>query len=117
VHTSSDISEFRLKSKSPGLHPCNIAGTFIIPSMPDQKPRLEDEKSTKRVRFLEKLNPKATPWTVARSAMLYGAVAAVFILIVKRFNPSWQDLHWLAFVGLVLLGAGVGAIHEWQWED
>ena len=69
---------------------------------------------TSECRFLEKLNPKATPRTVVRTAFIYGALAAVLVLVVRHFIPNWQHMHWLAFVGLVLLGAGVGAICEWQ---
>jgi hypothetical protein len=65
---------------------------------------------------LEKLNPNATPRTVARAAVIYGAIAAVLVLIVRHFNPNWQQhMHWLVYVGLVLLGAGVGAVSEWQY--
>ena len=86
--------------------------------MRGQKPTLNYETPTKRVRFLEKLNHNATRWTVARAAILYGAITAVLILVVRHFNPNWQHLHWLAFVGLVLGGAAVGAISEWQetWD-
>jgi len=95
-----------------GIQP--MFAQWYTQSVVPRNPKLDYETPPKRVRFLEKLNPKATPRTVVRTAFIYGALAAVLVLVVRHFIPNWQHMHWLAFVGLVLLGAGVGAICEWQ---
>ena len=62
--------------------------------------------------LLEKRNPKATPGSALRHALITGAVgAAVFFFGFKpRFVEAWPVMLpiWC------LLCAGVGALWEWQ---
>jgi len=82
--------------------------------MPDQKPKL-DHKRRARPRFLEKLNAKATRWSVTRKAIICAIVAAA-IWWLLRLNNNWHP-EWWAFVGWEVAAVIAGAATEWQPID
>ena len=90
----------------------------MLQSVAQREPKLDYETPRKRVRFLEKLNPKATPRTVIRAAMIYGTLGAIAGFLMRHLNHHWRYLHWTTLVGLSLLAGGVGAVCEWQqrWD-
>jgi hypothetical protein len=76
-------------------------------------PTLEYATPPKRVRFLEKLNPDATPRSMARRAVRNAAIAAASLLPARHYVRDF-DLPWLLFAMAVVLAAGVGVVLEWQ---
>ncbi|HEX5244509.1 MAG TPA: hypothetical protein VFW23_14700 [Tepidisphaeraceae bacterium] len=79
--------------------------------MPDQKPT-PDHEGSKRPRFLQKLNPKATLWSVIRKAIIF-AIAAAPVWWLLRLNPHWHPEPCM-FVCWEVVAAIVGAVTEWQ---
>ena len=64
--------------------------------------------------FFEKRNPKDTKKTVAIAALI-GALGAGAIVAAKCYSRPQLMREWpLALVGVVILGAVVAAMIEWQ---
>ena len=72
-------------------------------------------QSSKRMGFLTKLNPNATPRSIVRRAGINCIIAAGLwaLAVVFRFNPKFQP-NWWAFALWMACAALVGAVWEWQ---
>jgi hypothetical protein len=62
------------------------------------------------VGFLEKLNPNATPRSMAWRAAIDAGLAAAFLLLVSRS----VHLPWSVVAALILLAGAFGLVREWQ---
>jgi len=82
--------------------------------MADQKPA-PDYEERRRPRVLEKLNSKATRWSVARKAIISAAAAAA-IWWLLRLNNYWHP-EWWAFVCWEVAAVIAAAATEWQPID
>ncbi len=71
----------------------------------------------KRVGFLSKCNPKATPRSVVRKAIAYALIAAAVWLIPAYFKPAMPEYWLFAFTMWVCIAALVGAVCEWQVDN
>jgi hypothetical protein len=66
-------------------------------------------------KFLAKLNPNATPGSMARRAAINCVVAAVLYGAgaVLHFNPRFQP-SWIEFALFLAIAAFVAVVCEWQ---
>jgi hypothetical protein len=65
--------------------------------------------------LLDKTNPKATAWSVLRSALVSAIVAAIVFFVA--FKPSYKEVWPVTLPLWVLLCALVGGLMEWQGGD
>ena len=67
--------------------------------------------------FLAKCNPTATPGSVVRQAVIWGIAAPLFQGCVLWFLKAPAIHFQLRIPVFAVLGALVGAVMEWQWDD
>ena len=85
---------------------------------PPQPFRSDPPEPKRKVGFLTRLNPKATPRSVVhRACITCIASAAIWgLCLIFRPNPKWQA-SWPSFVLWLCCAVLVGAVWEWQVPD
>lgn len=64
--------------------------------------------------LLDKANPKATPASVRRAAIVVGVIVSVCYLTACIWNPAARERFVVLFPVLTCLGAALGGLLEWQ---
>ena len=67
--------------------------------------------------LLDKSDPHATPRSVVICALKGSVRGGVFAAIASWWKDFESSLTLLMVVFLAVMGAGVGAIFEWQWHN
>lgn len=65
--------------------------------------------------LLAKTNPRATRGSVLRHALTWGVATPLFFLALGK--PFIRELWWIFVPVFAILGAGVGALAEWQIDE
>ena len=75
-------------------------------------------RPSKRIGFLSKLNPRATPTSVLWRAIRYALITAAFCAAISLFGegPMAQRRR-AALLALMASAAVAGAVIEWQIDD
>lgn len=85
--------------------------------MPLQTSENDTQQQPRRVGFLSKCNPSATPRSVVPRAIKFGVIAAMIWWVAAFFKPSmredWQIFFPLA-VGVAMITC---AVCEWQVDN
>ena len=72
----------------------------------------------KRIAFLSRLNPRATPGSVLWRAIRYALITAAFCAAISLFGEGpMAQRSWGALLGLMAGAAVAGAAIEWQIDD
>ncbi len=67
--------------------------------------------------LLEKVNPSATRKSVLWWALGGGITAPVWVLFLLRGSPIHRPSWPLILVAAAVVGAGMSALVEWQYDD
>jgi hypothetical protein len=67
--------------------------------------------------LVDRKNPNATPRSVLIAALNGGVGGGLFAVIAPWWNDFESSLMLVKILSMGVIGAGAGAIFEWQWHD